>query len=501
MGALLKAWWGTPAASLGAFMLAMAVWLYSATTQAEPVSQVRILPVLEVKSFEGGRPHYGLAAAPQSLLGEKRSSWARYLGQVVVEAAQDLDLSLDLSGRQDLRVESLSSENLVTLAASSWVIVPIIGVAGDGDFEVTLIVVPPGSEVVLSKSQSLGKSELEVRVMVMLRDLVAAGRRQLSIGARTGELAPGASTVPSKVRSSGRAILVATGAALGGYTGFALQRASGSRDLRLTYPLAALGAGVGLGTAMVVSDEWDIASGEAWFIAGGAVWPNVATQFLAEGYGSKVKDRYVWGLLGSGLGLTLAATAVSQANVDDGDAVILHSASGFGFALGGMGELMVAGRTGLSSKRDGGPAGPVSKRGIGWGTAGGAVFGGVLATQVSFAPSRVLMLDVGIGLGGLGGAAALSPLLLVEREENAMRNRIWLSGIAAGMVAGGIIAYVATEDTKENHPGPLPEQARTSTTLLPYAGPAWDPAFTSEEGSPEDTSLHMGWVAGVQGTW
>jgi len=460
-----------------AWLLSCLVVLMAREARAEIATEARVVPALEQKSFEAGKAHYALALESQASYGQKRAAWARFLEQVVQEGAQDLDLSLGLSGRQEVRAEAISNAMLIEWARSSWVIVPIIAEANAGEFEITLVVIPPGSQVILSKSETLRGQELEVRVMVMLRDLVAAGRRQLG----GSSLMPPSAAVPATAtsaspigatptRSPGRAILSATGAALGGYTGFALQRASGSSDLRLTYPLAALGAGVGLGTAMVVADEWDISAAEAWYLAAGTLWPNVAAEFLADGYRARVKDRYLWGLLGSGAGLVLGTAAVSHSSIEDGGAVILHSASAFGFGVGSLGEFIVEGRSDF-----------VPQRGIGFGTASGAVLGGALATQLKLSASRVLMVDVGVALGGLGGAAALSPLLIVDRKGSSVRNRIWLSGIVAGMATGGVVAYLTTEDSKKS--------TSAQASFAPYVGPGL------EAHGPTT------WELGVQGLW
>jgi len=104
-----------------------------------------------------------------------------------------------------------------------------------------------------------------------------------------------------------------------------------------------------------------------------------------------------------------------------------------------------------------------------------------LATQLNLSASRVLMVDVGVALGGLGGAAALSPLLIVDRKESRVRNRIWLSGIVAGMATGGVVAYLTTEDSKKS--------TSAQANIAPYVGPGLDVHGPTT------------WELGVHGAW
>ena len=76
----------------------------------------------------------------------------------------------------------------------------------------------------------------------------------------------------SPSRSPGRAVLAANAALFGAFMAFSVQRASGSEDPRLLYPLLTLGMGVGLGSALLAAEEWNVTTGDAWTIAGGAWW-------------------------------------------------------------------------------------------------------------------------------------------------------------------------------------------------------------------------------------
>jgi len=69
---------------------------------------------------------------------------------------------------------------------------------------------------------------------------------------------------------------------------------------------------------------------------------------------------------------------------------------------------------------------------------------GALATQVKVTSSRMLLIDLAASLGALTGAAAASPLLLVDESEDPTRNRVWLASIGAGTVIGGAIGWLST---------------------------------------------------------
>jgi hypothetical protein len=84
---------------------------------------------------------------------------------------------------------------------------------------------------------------------------------------------------------------------------------------------------------------------------------------------------------------------------------------------------------------------------MGYGTAVGLVAAGALATRVTVSPSRVLLVDLGVGGGALLGAAAASPLLFQDLQNPAESNtRGWLSATVAGSLAGGAVAWWLTRD-------------------------------------------------------
>jgi hypothetical protein len=382
---------------------------------------------------------------------------------------QRLGLELDETvreGIEDLGLAPLaapalplpSDTALASIAESGWVFAPRLSLRGD-TVHVRLVAIAPHSRVELVREEELRVdllSTLDVRTVVMLRDLFEAGRGKSPRAAR----APTASRFdsPSAPPSSGRSVLALNAAVLGGYVGFTIQKASGSTDTRLVYPLAALGTGLGLGASLLVADEWDITSGDAWFLAAGMWWPAASGFLLAEGYSREKKtdeDRYLFGLVGAGTGLVLGTAAIAVRQVSEGSAVLAHSGGAFGALLGAMTDAAIQGETGGSVRR-----------GVGWGTAAGVLVGGAIATQVDISPSRALLLDLSASLGTLGGAALASPLLLVN-ESNPPRTRLWLASAALGTVAGGVIGWYATAG------GPGSRTAPTKPTglrLVPFAG-------------------------------
>jgi hypothetical protein len=316
--------------------------------------------------------------------------------------------------------------------ATEWIISPRI-VAESAGLRIRIVAVAPGSRVELAREERLATADLgtlEVRTVVMLRELYDAGRA--GERAPPGEVPERFEPAPEAPASSGRPVLALNSAILGGYFGFTIQRASGSRDTRLVYPLVALGAGLGLGASFLVADEWDVSHGDAWFLSAGAWWPAAAALLLGNGYGVKSERRYTYSLLAAVGGAGLATTAIAVSGMSEGDAVLAHSGGAFGALFGAMFEMSYRGD----------PSGPLT-RGIGWGAAGGVAALGTVATMVEIPASRVLLLDLSTSLGGLLGAAAASPLLLVD-ETDPTRTRLWLASATVGAIGGGVIGWFAT---------------------------------------------------------
>jgi hypothetical protein len=444
----------------GAASLASAAALIALPSQARAEDpNLRLLPVLA-----GSAEH---ATPIDEAKDPELARHARELGEVLAEAGYDLGFEV-LPADKTNPARSYSDEELVTRAQHGFLVSPRIERAG-ASVRVRLVAVAPRSRVLLVRSDVMTPDLIEVRGVQMLRDLVQAAEgssQSRAIEPRQGQ--PGIESLAP--RSSGRAVLALNAAVLGGYVGFSLQRASGSDDERLIYPLAALGAGIGLGASLLVAEEWDIGVGDSWYLSAGIWWPTAGSLLLAKSYDVEDEDRYIYGLIGAGAGLASATAALALGgNMGEGGATIAHSGGAFGLGLGGLGELLVRGETDET---------PV--RGFGYGAIAGVVAGGALATQVDLSTSRVLLVDLGASLGALGGAALGSPLLLVEEEANPTRTRLWLSAVGVGTVAGGALAYLVTRD-----------MASETATLpfAPYAG------VTPERGGGTRTEL------GAFGSW
>ncbi len=343
-------------------------------------------------------------SAPGSL-----SRWSRRLDAVLHEAAQDLGLTLDVSERLDVSPSALREDALVERATDRWVVSPRLEFDG-GKVRIRILAVAPGSSVILVRSQEVEPRQVTVRAMVMLRDIVQLGRGTPTDAKATPvEPPPSQGTYAIPARSQGRAVLALNAAAFGGYVGFALQRASGSGDERLTYPLIALGTGIGLGGSMIIADEWDVGLGDAWYLSAGAWWPAASGLLLAEGYGvSPASDRYVYGLVGASAGITLATMSLSLRGMGEGGATSPTPAVAWASCL----EAWPSSPS---------TAPPTKHPAWAWATAPApeCCCAGALATQVELAPSRVLLIDLGAMLGGLTVAAASSPLVFADERRKA----------------------------------------------------------------------------------
>jgi hypothetical protein len=371
-----------------------------------------------------------------------------HLDQLVTEAVQDLGLTLALEPRSARELPA--DEDLIKRAHDSWVVLPTLEREGRG-LRLRIVAIRPGSRVMLTRSERSSTDDLDVRVAVMMRDLLQS----------QAAAEPAPSAAPSVLeelearepRSNGRAVLALNAAVFGGYVGYSIQAASGSSDERLVYPLVALGTGVGLGASMLIADEWDISVGEAWFLSAGLWWPTSSGLLLAGHHDVHKDDRYVYGVVSGTAGVALAVAAVSSTNITDGDAALAHSGGVLGLGLGGLSQLFIEGRTSKT---------PIG--GMGYGAAIGTLGAGVLATQVNLKAPRVLLVDLGATLGALTGAAAGSPLLLVDQEESKSRTRAWLGSIFAGTVLGAGIGWWSTR--KSDAPAAT---SQASLPALPYA--------------------------------
>ena len=417
---------------------------------------VVLLPTVTSARETAGSP--ASLRLPEATDGRDVLRWSRRLDMTLREAVQDLGLTLDVSERPSARTPDLTDDALVERAAESWVISPRLETF-ESKIRLRIVGVAPGSKVLLVRTQELEPREVELRAMVMLRDIVVTGRGA-SGAAESERPSPetGEPRVAEPARSAGRAVLALNSAALGGYVGYSIQRSSGSTDPRLTYPLIALGTGIGLGGSMIIADEWDVGLGDAWYLSAGAWWPTAAGFLLADGYDVRpAGDRYLYGLVGASAGITLATVSLTFKGMSEGGALLAHSGGAYGMLLGGLTELAIE-----EDSTD--VATPT--RGMGYGAGAGVVIAGALATQISVTPSRVLLIDLGASLGALTAAAAASPLLLVDEETGEEgRARAWFISVAAGTLIGGGLGWWVTRPS-----GTGQNASPSSVGYLPYAG-------------------------------
>jgi hypothetical protein len=311
----------------------------------------------------------------------------------------------------------------------------------------------------------------------MLRDMLSpTTATQAEVEREREEAARGTSQgIMHPVRSQGRAMLAVNAALFGGFTAFSLQRSSGSDDPRVLYPLLALGTGMGIGAALLATDEWNITTGDAWFLSGGAWWGTASAFLIAAGNNLQpFDDRYTWGVAGGFIGLGLATFALTRGTMDDGDAMLLNSGGAVGMLVGGATELLWTGNA---------PSTGTPNRGMGYGAGIATIAAGALASQVTVSPSRVLLIDVGLGGGALIGAAAASPLIFQNVTKSHARG--WISATVGGGLLGGALAWYLTRDTSPTkaawlryvpNPGILGE-TETPTGPKPVYGLTWSGKF------------------------
>lgn len=427
-------------------LVALAPW-----ARAESTGDVWVLPTVV----------QGAAPAELGLI-------ARRLDLTLQEAARDFGMT-PLLGEPP--VEARDEPSLAELAREASVLSPELSVSG-AELELRLVIVPQASRVLRVRTQRLDPAELEVKSLGMLRDLLEPSLDRVRDDCPPAFVAPVAAPrlVPY---SEGRVVLALHAAALGGYLGFSLQRASGSDDARLTYPLAAIGASVGVGAAVIVAGEWDIDVGRAWFLGASMVWPSVGTLLIVNADGPDSPGRrHMLGIVGSVGGLTLATAGLALGDVTEGGAALTHSGAVMGLLLGGLTEMTWRG----DAQRN-------PRRGMGIGALSGALLSGVIATQFDVPSSTdVLAIDLSALLGGLAGAALGTPVL-VSQDESPTRDRIWLSGITLGTLAGAGLSYWIMQTDDDAPPAAAQPEAGAGVRWMPQLGWAGTPLGVGVSGS------------------
>lgn len=445
----------------------LCAWAVSGHAEAE-LERMQVLPA--AVGTESGCSNKN--ATPASV-DEGLARLARRVDGLLAEAAQDLDFALFLDTSQ---VESAAPKDcahdenrLSGQSADRWVVAPRVW-RDDGRVTLRLELAAPNSRVVLVRSETIDDHEVDVRTVVMLTELVRSARRMngYSDGPEPSSPIPQGRPVVA-ARSSGRGVLAVTSGLLGGGVGYSLQRASGSNDPRLTYPLIALGTGIGLGASMIAADEWDISTADAWYINAGATWPTASGLLLAASYRVRpATDRYVYGLVGAASGMSLASLSLSLHDVNDGGATLTHSGGALGTFLGALTQMAILGSTNT-----------VPLRGMGMGSGIGVLAAGAFAPYAKMSSNRVLFIDVGASLGALTAAAVGSPLLFVSEDPLPVkRQRAWLVAVGVGTLVGTSVAWYAT---RESPPTTDSKQA-SGFTWYPYVAPLPEAAGGSRTG-------------------
>ena len=408
----------------------------------------------------------------------RTSGRAQELDATLRDGAQDLGFILEVGERGPVTGRTRDSDMLEAAARGAWVVSPRIEHGVGDSFIVRMVVVPPNGRELRVRVETIKGADVSVRGLVMLRDLLSptTAAQAAAIEKERAKIDPSASLgIMSPTHSPGRAVLAVNGALFGAFVAYSIQRASGNDDPRVLYPLLALGTGIGIGSTLLASEEWDVGTGDAWFLSAGAWWSTAAGLFIANGrHVQPLTDRYAWGV-GAGLtGLGLATFALTRTRMNEGDAVLAHSGGGLGMSLGGLGELFYRGKT----------IGVVPHTGAGYGAAIGLVGAGALAVFVDVSPNRVLLIDLGAGLGALAGAAAASPLVFDKVSEADSRG--FIAATAGGVIAGGALVWFltrnapATKTTSWQYGMPVAGvigSSATPTGPLPAYGAGWQGAF------------------------
>ncbi len=402
------------------------------------------------------------------------------------DAVQDLGFTLDVADQGPILARTRDLDLIERAGKSSsrggpqdpgtWIVSARLEPAGGDTFLLRIVAVPPKGKQLRVRVEKVSSADVSVRGLVLLRSLLST---PTGLAPDTGPKPQdsNASGLMPPLRSPGRAVLAANAALFGAFTAYSVQRASGSEDPRLLYPLLTLGTGIGLGGALLVAEEWDVGTGDAWTLAGAGWWGAAAGVLIANGrHVQPLTDRYAWGVGGGLIGLSLGTLALTRGKVDEGDAVLVTSGATLGLGFGALAEFFYVGD--IESR--------TPYTGAGYGTAIGLAAGGTLATFVQVSASRVMLVDLGAGLGAAAGAAVASPLVFedITREKT----RGFIGATAGGLLLGGSIAWFFTREHPEK-----PAAARQDFHVTPFGGTVGSSA--SREGNVPAYGL------GLRGTW
>lgn len=455
------------------------------TAPAEPPPSTAKRPIVVWPTLTPAGDEAGATPLHRPAPGEGQvHARAQELDATLRDAVQDLGFTLDVAdpgptmGRaRDLDLLERATKSTAhgggPTDAGTWVVSARLEPLGGDTFLLRILAVPPRGKQLRVRVERVTGADVAVRGLILLRDLLAATPTQAAEpGPRPQESAQ--LGIMSPLRSQGRAVLAANAALFGAFVGFSVQRSSGSDDPRLLYPLLTLGTGVGLGGALLVAEEWDIGTGDAWLLAGGAWWGTAAGVLIANGrHVQPLTDRYAWGVGGGLVGIGLGTFALTRGRIDEGDATLVHSGAALGLGLGALADFYYRG--------DLEKATPYT--GAGYGSAVGLVTAGALATFVQVSPSRVLLVDLGAGLGAAAGAAAGSPLVFEDPTPD--KTRGFLAATAFGTLVGGAAAWWLTRDRPAE---PSKDRARLGPRATPFGGVV---------GGTESPAYGLG----LRGTW
>ena len=351
---------------------------------------------------------------------------AQGLDALLSDTAQDLGLAVvpPSASRGRLRDVDLLDR---ARTANAPVLLPSLRALESGDLELRMALAAPGARTVDALHEPVSRANLPVRAVVLLRDLL---KRRAKPASPATALAP--APTAGMLTRAGRVSLIANATVFGGLIGVSIQRGSGSDDPRVLFPLLAVGAGVGLGAALLASGEWDVSVGDAWYFAAGAWWPSAAAHLVFQGRFAGHRpdsERWIFGLLGGTAGVTLASMGLAVRPVTEGDALMAHSGGALGLAFGALVEMAARGDTKTT---------PFA--GMGYGAGLGWLAAAAVAVHVDVPTLRVLTVDLGAALGGIGGAALGSPLLV--NDPSAAKPRAWATITASSAVVGGVITAI-----------------------------------------------------------
>jgi len=412
---------------------------------------------------------------------------AEELDATLRDAAQDFGFVLNVSDPGPAKGRTRDSDILERAARSdatdrgTWVVSPRLEATGNDAYYMRIAVVAPRGDEVHVKAIDVQGDDVSARGLVLMRQLIESSLEHPKVSTHATPQPECASSPPSPpVHSEGRGVLAANAALFGAFIAYSVQRASDSEDPRLLYPLLTLGTGFGLGGALLVADEWDIRSASAWTLSGGAWWGTAAGLAIASGRPSlPASDRYAWGVGGGLIGLSVATASLAFARtpVTDGDATLVNSSSALGFGLGALGEWFHRGAT----------TGPAPSSGAGYGTAAGLLIGSALAHAVDLTPTRVMLIDLGAGLGAAAGAAGASPLVFENITEQ--KSRAFLGVTALGAIAGAGTAWLLTREPRSGRSS----HAGESSLVRPFGG------IIGASATAHGDAPALG--AGVRGLW